>query len=71
MTTQYLIRDEQISLIARELRPLKDLEAASPVMLAIQTRLQLHGVERLLPAAIDYERARRAAFKEDRAYDQM
>lgn len=61
MTSPYLIRDENTRAIARCLRPLKNLDTASPVMAAIKTQLQLAAVERLLPDAIAYERQRRLA----------
>lgn len=62
MTSPYLIRDENVSALARCLRPLKDLSTTSPLMVAIKTQLQLAAVERLLPDAIEYERQRRLAF---------
>jgi hypothetical protein len=61
MTSPYLIHEENVSAVARCLRPLKSLDTISPLRVAIKTQLQLAAVERLLPDAIAYERQRRLA----------
>ena len=66
MPHPYLIRDAQISALARELRFLANLgEISAPLLwiMALAANVPLADAPALLPEAVTYERARRRAFR--------
>ncbi len=63
MALLLLEREAKISAIARCLRPLKNLDDADPIKVALKAEFQLVDVERLFKQAIEVERARRQAMR--------